>query len=150
MNQDLSIRIILENPVPNVDFGLQSGRYGNYHVIQKQRSTGEALHFNFIIQAKKFGYLLNFSGLFVQGHKYNRFFYINIGTYAGEVTSSWSRRIKVPFTGVTDEIIVQALEDSNIVLETYINGTAKDFTPYSGIVKPFRGWHIAKVNNLSL
>ena len=142
MNQDLLIRIILENPLPNIDFGLQSGRFGNYEVIQKQRSVGQPLQFNFKIKAKRLGYLINYSGLFVQGQKYKRFFYINIGTYAGDVNSIWSRRIKIPFSGIPDELISAAKDNSNAVFVAHINGTAKDSTPASGTVKPFNGWHI--------
>jgi len=38
MNQELSIRIILESPPTDVDFGIQKGSGNQYETILKQRS----------------------------------------------------------------------------------------------------------------
>jgi len=43
---------------------------------------------------------LIFRGPFVQGRPGSRFVYVNSGTYAGDQKSCWSRRAKVPLTGI--------------------------------------------------
>ena len=42
--------------------------------------------------------LPNFAGPFVQGPAGERFVYINIGTYAGQLNTPWSRRLKIPLS----------------------------------------------------
>ena len=53
MEQELTFRIILENPPPGVDFGLQKGGGSNYEVTQKQRSKTGDLHFEFNARVKE-------------------------------------------------------------------------------------------------
>jgi hypothetical protein len=68
MNQELSLRIILEHPPSGVDFGLQKGSGNKYETIQIQQSSDKNLEFEFPVTAKldKEG-LPNFLGVFVQG-----------------------------------------------------------------------------------
>ena len=65
-----------------------------------------------------------------------------MGTYAGEVDSIWSRRIRIPFVDMEEELINAAISDSKTVFVTHINGRAKDQTPASGTVSPFSGWQV--------
>src|SRR6266705_4795042 len=44
--------------------------------------------------------LPNFAGPFVQGPAGERFVYIDIGTYAGQTNTPWSRRLKIPLSGI--------------------------------------------------
>ena len=39
MNQELTLKIVLENPPSGVDFGLQKGSGNKYETIQIQRSS---------------------------------------------------------------------------------------------------------------
>jgi hypothetical protein len=99
---EIPLRIILRKPTAGVDFGLQEGRGSKYEVVQKQRSTGKDLKFEFAVGVKtgKDG-APDFSGPFVQGPRGGRYFYIDIGTYAGQVNTCWSRRLKVPLSCIT-------------------------------------------------
>ena len=144
MNQELTLRIVLENPPAGVDFGLQKGSGNNYDTIQIQRFSDKNLEFEFPITVKlnKDG-LPNFLGAFVQGPASQRFIYIDIGTYAGQRDTGWSRKLKVPLTGITLYIIDELAKDTNKILEARVPGTGKDNGSNCATVKPFAGWHIS-------
>jgi hypothetical protein len=144
MNQELSIRIILESPPPGVDFGIQKGSGNNYETILKQRSGKEDLCFEFNISVKeKQAASYNFTGPYVQGPSNERFIYVDIGTAAGQIDSVWTRRLKVPLSGISAETIQQLLADPALILETKVPGTGKDGGPNCATVKPFAGWHLS-------
>ena len=103
---DISLRILLRRPTAGVDFGLQKGRGSNYEVVQKQRSIGKDLKFKFTagVKTDKDG-APDFTGPFVQGPRGDRYFYIDIGAYAGQANTCWSRRLKVPLSCITWDLI---------------------------------------------
>jgi hypothetical protein len=124
-----TLRIVLEQPTAGVDFGLQKGHGSDYEVVAKQRSKGRDLEFEFTVDAhtnKKIGKddLPNFTGPFVQGPTGQRFVYINIGTYAGQTNTPWSRRLKIPLSGITWDML-----HSGKMLTAHIPGTGKDGGP---------------------
>jgi hypothetical protein len=143
MDQELPLRIVLNNPPTGVDFGLQKGNGTHYETIQKQRSNDQDLVFEFTVRVKesqdKNPVLL---GSFVQGPPESRFVYIDVGKAAGQVDSIWSRRMKVPLQGITSAIIEQVLATTESFLETRVPGTGKDDGPTCGTVKPFDGWQV--------
>ena len=144
MEHELPLRIVLEKPPPDVDFGLQKGRGSNYETIQKQRFKGKDLSFEFTVRVK-FGVknsAPNFLGPLVQGPPGERFIYIDIGTYAGQTETHWSRRLKVPLRGITSETIDRVLADADSLLETRVPGTGRDGGPTCATVKPFPGWKL--------
>ena len=144
MNQELTLKIVLENPPSGVDFGLQKGSGSNYKTIQIQRSSDKNLEFEFPITAKlNNDGLPNFLGVFVQGPPSQRFIYIDIGTCAGQKDTSWSRRLKIPLIGITLNTIKEISTNSNTILEARVPGTGKDNGPNCATVKPFSGWHIS-------
>jgi len=144
MNQELSVRIILENPPTGVDFGIQKGSGNKYETILKQRSNKDDLYFEFKISVKdgKTSFY-NFTGPYVQGPSNERFIYIDIGTTAGQINSVWTRRLKIPLRDISSEMIKQILHDSSLILETKVPGTGKDGGPNCATVKPFSGWHLS-------
>ena len=102
MEQELNLLIILESPPPGIDFGLQKGGGNDYETIQIQRSKAGDLRFEFSVRVRegKDGQP-NFLGPFTQGPTAERFVYLDIGTYAGQKDTSWSRRLKIPLRGIT-------------------------------------------------
>ena len=144
MNQELTLKIVLENPPSGVDFGLQKGSGNKYETIQVQRFSDKNLEFEFPITVKlnKDG-LPNFIGVFVQGPTNQRFIYIDIGTCAGQKDTGWSRRLKIPLTGITLDTIKELTINSDKILEARVPGTGKDNGPNCATVKPFTGWHIS-------
>lgn len=125
---EISLRIILRKPTAGVDFGLQKGRGSQYEVVQKQRSTGKDLKFEFAVGVKtdKTG-APDFGGPFVQGGRGDRYVYIDIGTCAGQSDTCWSRRLKVPLSCITWDLI-----NSNSTLDAIIAGAGQDGGPACG------------------
>ena len=145
MESEINLQIILLKPTPNVDFCLQKGAGNNYETVQKQRSKSVDLIFRFAVKVKgdrSKDKLPKFSGSFVQGPAANRFTYIDIGTYAGQADCIWSRRLKIPLTGITWENVDHLVDNSNSIMETLVPGTGKDGSPNCATVKPFNGWHL--------
>lgn len=143
MESEINLQVVLIKPTPNVVFGLQMGAGIKYETIQKQIPTSDDLTFTFTVSVKgdrskdKFPKL---SGRFVQGSADNKFVYIDIGTYAGQFDTTWSRRLKIPLTGITWRDI-DSLRD-NSMLQAIVPGTASDGGPNCATVKPFAGWHL--------
>ena len=146
MESELTLRIVLEKPPADVDFGLQKGRGSDYETIQKQRSKAKALQFEFTVGLKpgQKDALPTFHGPLVQGPPAQRFIYIDIGTCAGQTDSCWSRRLKIPLSGITWDMVDRVLADPKSVLETRVPGTGRDGGPTCATVKPFAGWKLIR------
>ncbi|HJZ72614.1 MAG TPA: DUF5990 family protein [Vicinamibacterales bacterium] len=146
MPPELLLRIVLESPPPGVDFGVQRGRGSAYVTTQKQRSTGSDLSFEVSVEVKAAGGrgAPDFGGSIVQGPRGARFVYIDIGTYAGQQDTPWSRRLKIPLTGITADLIRRASSGENCLLEARVPGTGKDGGPSCATVKDFDGWQAAR------
>ena len=140
MARELTLRIIVENPPQSVDFALQKGSGSIYETVQKQRSAGKDLVFEFQPKIKEgvAGGMAALGGPFVQGPARQRFVYIDIGTCAGQIDSCWTRRLKIPLEGITARMI-----GTGGVLEARVPGTGRDGGPNCATVKDFEGWKIA-------
>jgi uncharacterized protein DUF5990 len=135
----LTLRIIVEQPPSGVDFALQKGTGNNYEPVQRQRSNGKDLAFEFqpsITQGESDS-IAGIAGPFVQGPKRQRFVYVDIGTYAGQADSCWSRRLKIPLEGIPAKVLRMGG-----VLETRVPGTGRDGGPNCATVKEFEGWKV--------
>ncbi len=101
------LRIVLVDPPPGVDFGIQEGKGNEYKSIAVQRSKAGNLTLECTIKVK--GNLAdgapNFVGSIAQGPPTGRFVYVDIGKSAGQFDSCWQRRIKIPLEGITWEMI---------------------------------------------
>ena len=137
MVRELTLRIIIEQPPPGVDFGLQKGSGSVYETVQKQRSQGKDLIFEFQPSIKDgvSDSMAALGGPFVQGPPRQRFVYVDIGTCAGQADSCWSRRLKVPLEGIPARMI-----RTGGVLEARVPGTGRDGGPSCATVKDFEGW----------
>ena len=147
MDKELTFHIVIIKPPPNVDYGLQKGSGRNYETVQKQKSKSrEDLSFKCVVKIKgerSKDHLPKLSGPFVQGRALDRFIYIGIGTFAGESDSKWSRRLKIPMTGISWDVVDRIVSEEKLMLESHVPGTGKDGSPNCGTVKPFDGWRIA-------
>src|SRR6185503_15103794 len=102
MEIEVVFRITLEKPPAGVDFALQKGKGSKYETIQKQRSGKDDLKFECTARMKRDkNSMIDFYGPFVQGPRGGRFIYIGIGKYAGQANTPWSRRLKIPLSGIT-------------------------------------------------
>lgn len=143
MTSDVTLRIVLERPPAGVDFGLQKGRGKDYETMQTQRSKGKDLNFECSVRVNSADRSAapNFLGPFAQGPTGGRFIYIDIGTYAGQTETCWSRRLKIPLQGITWTMIDEVSHGPK-VLQTNVAGTGKDGSPACATVKPFAGWSV--------
>ena len=130
---DVIFKIVLTQPPAGVAIGLQQGKGHDYETVQTQQGDGGDLVFEFSAVAKPGA---DFSGPFVQGKKGERFVYLDIGTAAGQHGSPWTRRLKIPLTGVTAAMVAAGR------LETAIPGTGRDGGPSCGTSREFDGWQI--------
>lgn len=146
MDRELMLRIIIEKPPADVDFGLQKGRGSDYETIQKQRSGNRDLCFEFPVRVRPGDKSTapTLLGPLVQGPPDARFVYLDIGTYAGQTGTAWGRRLKVPLSGIASDMINEATDNSRAVLETHVPGTGRDGGPNCGTVKPFSGWKLVR------
>lgn len=146
MEAEIRLRIVLVAPPAGVDFGIQEGKGNDYTTIQKQRSKGADLTFEFTVMVKdnRDDGLPNFLGPLAQGPTTGRFIYIDIGRLAGQSDSCWDRRIKVPLVGITWEVIENVYADPKLVLQARLPGTGKDGGPSCATVKPTEGWMVCR------
>ena len=143
MQTELRIRIVLVGPPSGVDFGIQEGKGNDYTTIQKQRSKGNDLSFDCMVTVKdnRDDGLPNFLGSVTQGAATDRFIYIDIGKLAGQSDCAWERRIKVPLSGITWEMIEKTATDPKLFLEARLPGTGNDGGPSCATVHPTKGWN---------
>jgi hypothetical protein len=139
MDQELKCHILLEHPVSGVAYALQKGSGSFYETVKGDIANGQSILFNFSIRIKNADAdLPDFGGPFVQGPKGSRFIYIDIGTYAGQKDSTWSRRLKIPLSHIDRKLMNAALKNGG--LETIVEGVGKGGGPNCGTIKPFAGW----------
>jgi hypothetical protein len=125
LSAEVALRIVLQAPPADVDFALQKGRGSAYETVLKQRSKGKDLEFDFTVAVKSGKDVLpDFAGPFVQGPSGERFVYLDIGTCAGQMNTPWSRRLKIPLSGITWELV-----RAGKVLVALVPGTGTDGGP---------------------
>ena len=143
MERNLPLRITLLQPPRDVVFCLQSGKT---EIVSPVRSTGDDLSFDFSVRVgQRPDGQPNLLGPFAQGPPAGRFVYVNSGTCAGEVDSSWTRRAKIPLSGLSWPLIEEALAAADGILEARIAGTGKDGGPACATVPLLDGgWKLAR------
>jgi hypothetical protein len=142
MERNLPLRITLVQPPRGVVFCLQRGQT---EIVSPARSAGTDLSFDFSVRVgQRPDGQPNFLGPFTQGPSAGRFVYVNSGTCAGDLDSSWTRRAKIPLSGLSWPLIEKALAASDGILEARITGTHKDGGPACATVPLLGGgWQIA-------
>jgi hypothetical protein len=139
-DKEIPLRVIVVDPPGGVMLAIQAGR-SDLH--QPTRSCGKAVSFDFTVRVRPVGNTVNVLGGFSQGPPAARFVYVNSGTYAGDPTSPWGRRAKVPLSGITPQLVRELEATPGSVLETYIVGTAKDGGPACATVPLLgNGWAV--------
>jgi hypothetical protein len=144
MKSDLPIRLVLVDPPPAVDFGIQSGSGAGYQTLFVQQAKRGDVVFDFSItvtENRKDG-LPNFTGPFAQGPAGGRFVYIDVGTYAGQKNTPWERRMKIPLQGITWAMIKRVISKPGQRLLARIPGKAKDGGPNCATVRLIGDWEV--------
>ena len=130
---EIPLRIVLRRVPPGVLFALQKGKAGakgHPELVPPTRIDADSLSFDFPVRVEKGqGAGLRFLGDFTQGPPAKRFVYVNSGKSAGQPSTFWNRRAKIPLTTITPTLIKQLQSATNNVLAIEIEGTIKDGGP---------------------
>lgn len=138
--QTLRMRVKLVTPPLGVMFALQEGQGGR---VSPVTSDGSALAFDFTLKVTDLNSVpVRFTGPFAQGPASARFVYVCSGVRAGQAGSCWNRRVKIPLTGLSAELVIAAI-DCNATVEGTISGIAKDGGPACASVKLLNDWSLA-------
>jgi hypothetical protein len=137
MKQELRLRIVVTDPLSGVWFALQRGK----SELVAPTSSGEELTFDFSVLADLASDPPRLTGEFTQGPPATRFVYINSGTYAGQTGTDWSRRAKVPLTGIRTSLAAKVIASNGILLAR-VYGMAKDGGPFCASVPLLTDWEI--------
>ena len=136
VDQTITLRLIIENPVPGVTYSLQDRKSAP---VQPVVATEAPLSFGVPV---KFASGSRFVGEFVRREgPERRFVYIAIGAQAGDHASPWSRRIKVDIHDLPIELLNKALAGK--VLECRLPGRDKEGGPSCATLRPLEGWRVA-------
>jgi len=126
----IRMRIVIEEPVANVPHSLQAK--DGQPVDPKRSISGEPLAFDFPVRVapgpKFFGDQVRREG------PDRRFVYIAIGQFAGDLSSCWSRRMKVDIHDTPQDLLDRAAASGGVV-EISVSGTGLDGTPSCATVK---------------
>lgn len=146
MDGEIPIQLVLVDAPSGVDYGIQHGRGNEYKTMFVQQRTRGDVTFNFALKvsdSRKDGEP-NFLGPYAQGPPTGRFVYIDVGTYAGQKNTQWSRRMKVPLAGITWEMIRKATSKPGLGLRAKIPGTGRDGGPNCATIRLIDGWEVVK------
>jgi len=138
----LRLRIVVLDPPPAVRFALQVGKS---ELRDPDRASKHALTFEFEVRVDGTVGVgaPRFLGPAVQGPPTARFVYITSGNRAGDATSIWDRRAKVPLSSITMDQIDAAMKACGL-LEARIAGTGRGGGPACASV-PLENGHFSVV-----
>lgn len=125
----VTLRLIIDDPVPGVRYSLQKG-----DMPFEPRTAGDGpLAFELPITLHPDGRM---TGPFVRPEgPVRRFVYIRIGISAGDHAAAWSRRAKVDIHDIPKALLVPDAR-----LQVHLPGRGKDGSPACATVRPVRGW----------
>jgi hypothetical protein len=136
--------LVLVDPPAGVDFGIQRGRGSQYETLfVQQRTTGNIVFdFSLTVSESRRSGGPNFTGPLAQGPPDARFVYIDVGTYAGQTATPWSRRMKVPLAEITWTLVDKVLRTPGVRLAAGIPGTGTDGGPSCATARLLDGWKV--------
>ena len=134
---EIALRLIVAEPPQGVALALQRGKDS---LLEASESSADALVFAFSLTVADLDATpVRFTGEFAQGPAAGRFVYVCAGTLAGQVGSPWTRRAKVPLSGIPAETVRGALA-SGKPLVARVAGRAKDGGPFFASVPLLSNW----------
>jgi hypothetical protein len=138
----LRLRINVVDPPPGVTLRMQRGRA---ELVEPATVTKTVVTFDFDVRVgSRAGSLPNFLGEFTQGPPAGRFVYVNSGRMAGQAETCWSRRAKIPLTGIAQAQIEKAIQTNGVLVADY-EGTGRDGGPTCASVRlGVAAWRLEK------
>ena len=136
----LALRVTVVNPPANIAWALQLGRD---ELVKPTAVSKTHVSFDFtvdVVEDPSTG-ALRLRGPAVQGRPGERFVYLCIGAYAGQVDAPASGRAKVTLEGISRKLIDRARTKPSGRLEAEFAGTAHDGGPSRATVPLLgKGW----------
>jgi len=138
----VTLRLIIQRPLPGVELRVQRGRDG---LLAPAAVSADAVSFEFPLEVQvRADGSTQLRGPEVQGPPAARFVYVTVGTRAGQADSPWDRRAKVSLMGLRGEDIAAALEHPGAVFVGTIEGRGRDGGPACASVPLLgHGWSLA-------
>ncbi len=137
------LRVTLREPPAGVTWALQIGRD---ELAPPAKTTRKSIIFDVVVRVAGTvsGGAPQCLGPAVPGPPTSRFLYLNSGLRAGQVSSGWDRRAKVPLVGISWALIEAVAAKRGAVLVAEVAGTARDGGPACASVPLLgSGWRIA-------
>ena len=98
---DLPLRIVIDDPLPDVAIALQRGASAELELV----GQSPAFELEVTVDGAIADGRPRLLGPFVQGPPAGRFVYLCVGEMAGQIGSPWSGRVKVPLGEITWDMI---------------------------------------------
>jgi hypothetical protein len=140
--EKVALRITVVDPPPNISWALQLGRN---QLAQPTVSTAARISFDFsvdVVEGESPG-AFRLRGAAVQGRPGERFVYLCIGSYAGQLDAPAGGRAKVSLEGITRRLLDIVKGRRSGVLEAQFAGTGRDGGPSRASVKLLGdGWRV--------
>ena len=142
MKSEIPIRLTLASPPPGVRYALQRGKD---EIVSPATSDGSDL--SFVLTLTYSGPLETgaprWTGPFSQGPVSERFVYVLIGTSAGDLSSPWTRRLKLHLSAITVSQVESADAQPGSILTARFAGTDKKGEPTCASQHPLDpGWSL--------
>ena len=133
MADTVTLRLIIDDPVPGVRYSLQKDDMPFEPVTAGDGPIAFEVPVILHPDGRMTGPFVRREGL------QRRFVYIRIGTSAGDHAAAWSRRAKIDIHDIPP-----ALRVPDAVLEAHLPGRGKDGSPACATVRPVIPWCVAK------
>jgi hypothetical protein len=140
--ETLMLRITVVDPPPDILWALQLGRD---ELVKPTFNTNKRICFDFSVEVVEDSSALGFRlrGPAVQGRPGERFVYLCIGAYAGQIGTSIGRRAKIGLEGISHKLVRAAKAKRSGVLEVEFAGTGPKGGPACATVPLLgAGWHV--------
>jgi hypothetical protein len=143
VTEKLPLRIIVVDPPPGVTWALQLGQA---ELVKPASITKSRICFDFTVDVVPDSTTIGFrlAGPAVQGRAGERFVYLGIGTYAGQVDSPIGRRAKIRLEGIHRKLIAACKARRSGVLAVQFQGTdSKGSAACATVPLSGSGWYVA-------
>ena len=140
--ETLPLRITIVEPPPNILWALQLGRD---ELVKPTFNTQNRISFDFTVDvvedSSSAGFRLR--GPAVQERPGERFVYLRMGAYAGQVGASAGWRAKIGLEGISHKLVLAVKAKRSSVLEVEFAGTGPKGGPACASVPLLgAGWHV--------